>query len=211
MPLICVLKNTAAEKLVKSPTEKATGSTNVFVLSEPVEQDKQIYPYSLLEPFEQDERIYPYSPEDLIGKAFIREDMANGDLVRAEIIWQLKTQHNETGKRLQFLVETKDGEDCKTEHIMDYTEICDLVEAQMEAVDCGLDEGVWTFKSILAHQGPLTVKDPRYKGSAWNILIDWDAGEPTWEPLNLIAKSDPMSVSIYREKTGFSTKRVGNI
>jgi hypothetical protein len=53
----------------------------------------------------------------------------------------------------------------------------------------------------------LTVKDPRYKGSAWNILIDWDAGEPTWEPLNLIAKSDPMSVSIYREKNGLLNKK----
>jgi hypothetical protein len=162
--------------------------------------------FELSEPVKQGDRIYPYSPDDLIGKAFIREDPANGDLVQAEIIWQLKTQHGENGKSLQFLVETKDG-DCTSEHTMDYTELCDLVEAQMEAVDRGLDEGVWTFKSILAHQGLLTVKDPRYKGSAWNILIEWDAGEPTWEPLNLIAKSDPMSVSIYREKNGLLNRK----
>jgi hypothetical protein len=32
-------------------------------------------------------------------------------------------------------------------------------------------------------------------------------GEPTWEPLNLIAKSDPMSVCIYGEKNGLLNKK----
>jgi hypothetical protein len=77
---------------------------------------------------------------------------------------------------------------CTIEHIMDYATLCDLIEVQMEAVDNGPTKGMWTFKSILAHQGPLAVKDPHYKGLSWNILIEWDVGEPTWGPLNVIVK-----------------------
>jgi hypothetical protein len=158
------------------------------------------------DPVEEDERIYHYAPEDLIGKAFLREDDANGDLVRAEIVQQLKTEHEDTGRNLKFLVETTNG-DRTIEHIMDYADLCDLVEAQMEAVDQGSPTNVWTFKNIIAHQGPLTAKDPRYKGSSWNILIEWDVGEPTWEPLNVIAKSDPISVSLYGEENGLLNKK----
>jgi hypothetical protein len=183
-------ENNAVAQL-QSPNAQGTGSMDVFEVSKPIEDD---------------ERIYPYAPEDLIWKAFLREDVANGDLVRAEIVQQLKTEHDNNGRNLKFLVETTNG-DKTIEHIMDYAVLCDLVEAQMEAVDKGLTTNVWTFKNILAHQGPMTAKDPRYKGSSWNILIEWDVGEPTWEPLNLIAKSDPMSVSLYGEKNGLLNRK----
>ena len=77
--------------------------------------------------------------------------------------------------------------------------MCDIVEAQMEAMENGENGGLLTFKSILAHEGPLSIRNPQYKGSAWNILVEWAEGEPTWESLNLIAKCDPVSVALYGE------------
>ena len=44
--------------------------------------------------------------------------------------------------------------------------MCDIVEAQMEAMENGENGGVLTFKSILAHEGPLSIRNPQYKGSA---------------------------------------------
>lgn len=39
--------------------------------------------------------------------------------------------------------------------------------------------------------------DERYKGSKWNLQMEWETGEITWEPLGIIGKSDPVSVAIY--------------
>jgi hypothetical protein len=74
-------------------------------------------------------------------------------------------------------------------------------------VEDGTDDGLVTFKSILVHQGLSTVKNPDYKGSSWNALIKWDVTEPTWEPLNLIAKCDPVSVTLYGETNGLLGKK----
>lgn len=39
--------------------------------------------------------------------------------------------------------------------------------------------------------------DENYKGSRWNVRVKWENGEVTYEPLGIIAKSDPVSVAIY--------------
>jgi hypothetical protein len=118
----------------------------------------------------------------------------------------LKKESEATKEKLQYLVENRNG-DQSTEEVMDYTELCDIVEAQIEAVDNGESGGLLTFKSILAHHGPLSVRNPQYKGSAWNILVEWDVGDLTWEPLNLIAKCDLVLVAMYGEANGLLNKK----
>jgi hypothetical protein len=152
------------------------------------------------------EKVYPYAPDDLVGKTFILEDSGTGDFIRYEIVRLLKKESEATKEKTKYLIESKNGTQT-TEEVMDYNELCDIVEAQMAAMENGEDDGLLTFKSILAHQGPLSVRNPLYKGSAWNILIEWDQGEPTWEPLNLIAKCDPVSVSLYGEANGLLNKK----
>jgi hypothetical protein len=156
---------------------KDPGSTSVFL---PIGQEA---------PSDSDEKVYPFTPEDLIGKIFMRKDPANGDIVRSKIVRMLKKEAEATTQRVKFLVETKNGTQT-AEEVMDYVELCYIVEAQVRAIEDGTNDGLLTFKSILAHQGPLSVKNPLYKGSAWNILVEWDAGEPTWEPLNLELESN---------------------
>ena len=56
---------------------------------------------------------------------------------------------------------------------------------------------VWKFKSIVSHQGPLSKKHPDYKGSTFNVKIEWDNGETTSEPLQIIAADDPVTCAIY--------------
>jgi hypothetical protein len=150
--------------------------------------------------------MYPYAPEDLVGKTFMREEQGTGDFIRYEIVRLLKKESEATKEKLQYLVENRNGNQ-STEEVMDYAELCDIVEAQIEAVDNGENGGLLTFKSILAHQGPLSVRNPQYKGSAWNILVELDVGDPTWEPLNLIAKCDLVSVAMYGEANGLLNKQ----
>ena len=59
------------------------------------------------------------------------------------------------------------------------------------------NEQVWRFRQITAHQGPLSRNDPRYKGSKYNVLVEWETGETTYEPLDIIAKDDPVTCAAY--------------
>jgi hypothetical protein len=58
----------------------------------------------------------------------------------------------------------------------------------------GLDEDgnqVWKFLRFEAHSGPLTHKDRGYNGSSYNILVRWEDGSATYEPLHILAKDAP--------------------
>jgi len=59
------------------------------------------------------------------------------------------------------------------------------------------DEGVWKYKEILDHEGPFNPSHSKYNGSKYNLLIEWEGGERTWEPLKIIAMDDPVAVAIY--------------
>ena len=53
------------------------------------------------------------------------------------------------------------------------------------------------FKCIKDHRGPYTSSDPDYLGSSYNLLIEWENGEMTSEPLSNMIASDPYTCAIY--------------
>jgi len=79
-----------------------------------------------------------------------------------------------------------------------YNEILNYIEQQD-------DDGtkVWNFRRITAHEGPLKPSDPTYKGSKYNVMIEWENGEITSEPLTIIATDDPVTCPIYANKMAF--------
>jgi hypothetical protein len=184
----------AADNLFKKPPvySKGTGSQPLF-------------PYF----GEEEETVYPFAPEELLGMAYRKED-EHGAIVCVEIVRLLKQDAKDTVKRVQFLVESTNGTETAAS-VMEYNELCDIMEAQLQAIEQGdLGGGVRIFKSILAHEGPLAVKDPKYKGSLYNVLIEWDGAEPTWEPLNIIAKDDLVSCAVYSEANKLLDTKAGN-
>ena len=63
------------------------------------------------------------------------------------------------------------------------------------------DDGTsWKYRSILGHQGPLTHRDRHYKGSKYNVEIEWENGEITFEPINLIKEDDPVTLAAYAKE-----------
>jgi hypothetical protein len=42
-----------------------------------------------------------------------------------------------------------------------------------------------------------TSNDPDYKGSSYNLLVEWEDGSETLEPLDSVIKDDPISVANY--------------
>ena len=71
------------------------------------------------------------------------------------------------------------------EQIMAYGELLQHINKDDE------QEVLWKYKRILGHQGPLTADDEGYNGSSYNVQVEWENGEITYEPLSVIAADDP--------------------
>ncbi len=92
-------------------------------------------------------------------------------------------------------------DDEERDEILSYNELLDIVEAQY-AEELDEENLYWKFKRIAAHEGPLSPKHPRYNGSAYNVLIEWEDGTSTYEPLDIVAKDDPVTCATYAKENG---------
>ena len=86
----------------------------------------------------------------------------------------------------------------QAEEIMSYNQLMDYIQKGTDGEE-DLDL-LFKFKDILAHQGPLESTDPNHKGSKYNVMVEWEPGEVTYEPLTLISKEDPINCAVYAKK-----------
>ena len=96
-------------------------------------------------------------------------------------------------QKIKFLLSLGDGQ---LEEIISYNKLSNLVTESMAAEESGQSE-FSSYSGIVDHQGPLKSHDPKYHGSSYNVLVDWDDGMQMWEMLNMIAKQDPVSLAKY--------------
>ena len=64
----------------------------------------------------------------------------------------------------------------------------------------GMDQKLDRFRAIIGHQGPLLASDPEWKGSKYNVQVEWETGEITFEPLSIIAADDPVTCAAYAKE-----------
>ena len=57
-------------------------------------------------------------------------------------------------------------------------------------------EDLYKLRAITGHQGPLLPQDENNKGSIYNVMVEWETGEITEEPLSLIAADDPVTCAM---------------
>ena len=50
------------------------------------------------------------------------------------------------------------------------------------------------------HHGPLKKDDPNYISSPYNVMVEWETGEITEEPLSIIAQDDPVTCAAYAKE-----------
>ena len=77
---------------------------------------------------------------------------------------------------------------------MSYVQILDHLDHQEQ------QEDLYKFTAITGHQGPLSPQDEIYKGSKYNVMVEWETGEITEEPLSLIVVDDPVTCAEYAKK-----------
>ena len=56
-----------------------------------------------------------------------------------------------------------------------------------------LADSCFKIRGIKAHQGPLDPDHPDYKGSSYNLLVEWEMGEVTYGTLTKMSMDDPVS------------------
>ena len=117
----------------------------------------------------------------------------------------------EDGKRVEninFILDIGNG---KVEELISYNQLLEHLENAQDH-DMGMDQELYKFRAIIGHQGPLLASDPDWKGSKYNVQVEWETGEITFEPLSIIAADDPVDtilsvVSLFSLRSNNSTTR----
>ena len=132
--------------------------------------------------------------DDLLGRTFLLPMDENGERKRATISEHVKDLYQDQVSRedqLRFKLKI-DGD--QLDDLISYNQLMEYLE---DKTDNGpLEDGLYRFKSIKDHKGPYTSSDSEYNGSSYNLLIEWETGEHTWEPLSNIIASDPYTCAV---------------
>ena len=87
----------------------------------------------------------------------------------------------------------------KVEELITYDQLLDHLE-QTDEQDSSMDQELYRFRAIIGNEGPLKVTDPNWKGSKWNVQIECETGEITFEPLCVIGADDPITCAAYAKE-----------
>ena len=130
---------------------------------------------------------------NLLGRSFLLPPADKGEHPMANIIDI--DDHGPPLEDMKFKLKINKDQ---TDEIMSYNQLMDYIQKGTDGEE-DLDL-LFKFKDILAHQGPLESTDPNHKGSKYNVMVEWEPGEVTYEPLTLISKKDPINCAVYAKK-----------
>ena len=130
---------------------------------------------------------------NLLGRSFLLPPEDNGEHHMAKIIDI--DDHGPPLEDIKFKLKINKDQ---AEEIMSYNQIMDYIQKGTDAEED--PDSLFKFRDIVAHHGPLESIDPDQKGSKYNVMVEWESGEVTYEPLTLISKDDPITCAVYAKK-----------
>ena len=149
-------------------------------------------------------------PDELIDRTFLMPPKRDGTRYRAKIIERIQEHKKKLDKNPE-LIRFRCLVNGDHEKIVAYNDVVDYIEQDQSW------DGMWKFKRILDHHSPVKPRKDHdysrcedkdvYKGSTINVLVEWESGETTWEPLHRRDKTgvfdtDPVTVAIYAKENG---------
>ena len=130
---------------------------------------------------------------NLLGRSFLLPPEDNGERHMAKVIDI--DDHGQTLEDIKFKLKINKDQ---AGEIMSYNQLMDYIQKGTDAEED--PDSLFKFRDIVAHQGPLESTDPNHKGSKYNVMVEWESGEVTYEPLTLISKDDPITCAVYAKK-----------
>ena len=141
-----------------------------------------------------------FDPSDLIGRTFLLPPEENGERHRAKVTRQVvEIIDQDNGQRIEnikFILDIGNG---KVEELISYNQLLEHLENALDH-DMGMDQELYRFRAIIGHQGPLLASDSDWKGSKYNVQVELETGEITFEPLSIIAADDPVTCAAYAKE-----------
>ena len=141
-----------------------------------------------------------FDTSDLIGRTFLLPPEENGERRRAQVTRQVvEIIDQDNGQRvdnINFILDIGNG---KVEELISYNQLLEHLENAQDH-DMGMDQELYRFRAIIGHQGPLLASDPDWKESKYNVQVEWETGEITFEPLSIIAADDPVTCAAYAKE-----------
>ena len=152
-----------------------------------------------------DDKFMPmadFDPTDLIGRTYLCEPDEDGNVHRAKIQELLDDHQRGLSANPDFIKFRCSVNDGEYEEIVTYNQICRRIEEDESKRYSKDGEKIWTYKKIIGHQGPLTSKDKDYKGSKWNLQLQWEDGSISFVPVKDMLKDDPAPAAKYAQDNG---------
>ena len=138
-----------------------------------------------------------FDPSDLIGRTFLLPPEENGERHRAKVTRQVvHIIDQDNGHRIEninFILDIGNG---KVEELISYNQLLEHLE-NTQVHDMGMDQELCRFRAIIRHQGPLLASESDWTGSKYNVQVEWETGEITFEPLSIIAADGPVPCAAY--------------
>jgi hypothetical protein len=120
-------------------------------------------------------RMVTIDPKDLIGRTFLKDAEEDGQRFRARVVRAIVEKENDVKKGVEYMKFIYEVPNSTADEIFTYNEILDHIERDNSDV-VNDTEMLYKFWRIAAHQGPLRPTDKEYKGSMYNVLVEWETG-----------------------------------
>ena len=140
---------------------------------------------------------------NLLARSFLLPPEDNGECHMAKIIDI--DDHGQPLEDIKFKLKINKDQ---AEEIMSYNQLMDNIQKGTDAEED--PDSLFKFRDIVAHQGPLESTDPNHNGSKYNVMVEWESREVTYEPLRLISKDDPITCAVMPRNMIFLTQQDGN-
>ena len=141
-----------------------------------------------------------FDPSDLIGRTCLLPFEENGERHTAKVtrqVVEIIDQDNVQGvENIIFILDIGNG---KIGEFISYNQLFEHLENAQDH-DMGMDQELYRFRAIIGHQGSLVASNPDWKGSKYNVQVQWETGEITFEPLSIIVGDDPVTCAAHAKE-----------
>ena len=134
--------------------------------------------------------ISPDVIDGIIGRTFLLDEEEDGTRRRGKVVELITKFENERDNRPEHIKFKCVIGDEEYEKVVAYNEMVNFIEEQEMN-----ENGTWNFREIKGHS---KVSDKKVA----MVLVEWESGEITWEPVRNMMKTNPWLIAEYAINNG---------
>ena len=123
---------------------------------------------------------------NLLGRSFLLPPEDNGERQMAKIIDI--DDHGQPLEDIKFKLKINKDQ---AQEKMSYNKLMDYIQ---KGTDAEVDpDSLFKLETLLHTKAHLSQLTLTIKGSKYNVMVEWESGKVTYEPLTFISKDDPIT------------------